>query len=513
MEDEVLDILQALSSSNDKNNRDSVKGRDVRKPGDLPNPILKSQEVRRTFNIGTILAEAFFKAKEKDTKDTFGATSTTPAAKASQDVLKAEEKKKKPFKFPLLATLAIGITAFATWIADFLGPVGEFISKTLPKLFKPMANMAKGFFTAIKGGKLITTLKGIAGKMGAKLLKFGRFIPVLGSLFSFGFGIARWKKGEYMPAIFEFASGLLNLLPTGAGNLASAIIDGALLLYDLNKTQKKADAIDPTGQKFDMWGKIRMYFLGAPGIQNIISLGKGIGAIFRGQWKEAGGHFLKSIPVIGNIIYWIDKAESGNVYAQEMVGNVKGFFIHVKDKVFGVVKNMVDGILSWIGETTSNIGDFLGDTIGYGVNKLKDIGSGALSLLPFVDDFMVRGDKVIPFNKKDDVIGLKSGGILGDVFKGFRSAVDTAWNFVGKGSQNLMGTDKIVGEIRTSNVHLGQLVQLTAQLVAGQGQASSQVVPMVSPPTNNDMSGGMEGPAYNDSRFDYTNSAYSMSTT
>ena len=79
MEDEVLDILQALSSSNDKNNRDSVKGRDVRKPGDLPNPILKSQEVRRTFNIGTILAEAFFKAKEKDTKDTFGATSTTPA--------------------------------------------------------------------------------------------------------------------------------------------------------------------------------------------------------------------------------------------------------------------------------------------------------------------------------------------------------------------------------------------------------------------------------------------------
>ena len=537
MEGEAKDLVEAIGLSNVKNNREAVTEKNIKRPPPLPNPILKSPEIKRTFNLGTILAEAFFKVKEKETKDTFGKTALTPAEKAKQGIQKAEEQKKKPFKFPLLATLALGITAFATWLADFLGPVGEFISKTLPKLFKPMSKIAGGFFKAVKSGKLIANLTKMAGKIGAKLLKFGRFIPVIGSLFSFGFGIARWKKGEIMPAIFEFVSGIVNLLP-GAGTAASMLIDGALLLYDLDKEQQEKEKLDPTGGSFSLWDKIRGYFLKSPGIQNILSLGKAIGAVFRGNWKEAGKHFLHSLPGIGSLLFWIDEAEDGHKGAQELFGKANDFFITVKDKVFNIFKNMVNGILSWLGDAASNVGEFLGDVGGGALSALKDIGGGALSLLPWVDDFMVRGDKVIPFNTKDDVIGMKEGGIIDNVFKsidgslqradkkidqqkGFLNKVLTGVGSIGNDifsgasslTKDFLGTDNIIVEIKTSNQHLGQLVQLTAQLVAGQGQTAAPIPNITIPQQNNDMSGSMGGPTYSDGRFDYTNSTYHMSPT
>ena len=129
------------------------------------------------------------------------------------------------------------------------------------------------------------------------------------------------------------------------------------------------------------------------------------------------------------------------------------------------------------------------------VGKVKDFGSGAWEgvkavgsyLNPF-DDVVIKGNKIIPINKKDDIIAAKSGGVIGDI----------------------MGSDNVIGEIKTSNIHLSQLVQLTAQLVAGQGQGASASPNVVMQPSNTDMSGGMQGPSYNDGRFDYTNSAYSL---
>ena len=560
-EPDPSDLIEELRLSNDKNDREAVK-KGVKKPPPLPSPILKSPEIKRTFNIGTILAEAASKVFKKEKEDTFGATATTPAAKAKEVALRAEEQKKKPFKFPLLATLAAGITAFAAWIADFIGPVAEFISKTLPKLFKPMANMAKGFFTAIKGGKLITALKGIAGKMGAKLLKFGRFIPVLGSLFSFGFGIARWKKGEYIPAIFEFLSGILNILPTGVGNIASVLIDGALLLYDLDKQEKEKRAEDPTGGKFSLWDKIRGYFLKSPGIQNILSLGKAIGAIFRGDWKEAGKHFLHSLPGIGSILFWINEAKEGNPEAQTVVGKVSDFFKAVGDKIVSFFKGIIDSI--WEGmKSMGSMYKRIGKAMWAGTKALAPGGESPIEAFKRVmaeeaDDGAVlrKGNKLIRFNRKDDILAMKPGGVvekflkgshvstkkeitglsdrLAGIMKGFDhqmrgisktnqgffaqalgvagSIGTTVYKGLGAITKDFLGTEGVITEIKTSNQHLGQLVQLTAQLVAGQGQNTPQIPNITIPQQGNDMSGSMEGPTYADGRFDYTNSAYAMAT-
>ena len=552
-------IIEGLDASNDKNNRETVTDdKNINKPDKLPNPILKSPEIKRTFNLGTILAEAFFKVKERNKKDTFGATATatTPAEKAKQEIQKA----KKPLglkKGLVWAALGTAFTALALWVSEFLGPVGEFLGKVIPKLFHakgPLAKLGK----ALKGGKLLKMFKGIAGKIGGKLMKFGRFIPVLGSFFSFGFGIARWQKGEYIPALFEFLSGILNLLPFGATNIASMVIDGALLLYDLDKEAKAKQEADPTGESFSLWDKIRGYFLMSPGIQNIMSLGKAIGAVFRGDWKEAGKHFLHSLPGVGNILFWITEAQEGNPLAGNVVGKVSDFFKAVGDKIVSFFKSIVDGL--W--DSLKGAGDIIarvGKAMWAGMKALKWGGESPTEafnrVMEEADDGAVlrKGNKLIRFNRKDDILAMKPGGVvekflkgshvstkkeitglsdkLAGIMKGYDHQIKvvtksnqgffakalgvagsistTVYKGLGTITKDFLGTEGVITEIKTSSQHLGQLVQLTAQLVAGQGQpvpAQSQSVDAGYPDL--DMPGGVEGPSYSDGRTDFTNSAY-----
>ena len=101
------------------------------------NPTLTSAEKTRIKNEATIFAEAQLAVQRKNEKDEKGETSrVTPAAAAKTAIEKAKEEKPPKLKFPLLLALGAGITAFAAWIADFIGPVAEFVAKTLPKLLK-----------------------------------------------------------------------------------------------------------------------------------------------------------------------------------------------------------------------------------------------------------------------------------------------------------------------------------------------------------------------------------------
>jgi hypothetical protein len=469
------------------------------------NPVLTSNEKRRITNESTIAAEAFFNVQRKNEKDTFGETAraTTPAGIAKDSVEKTKDKKPPKLKFPLLLALGAGITAFAAWISDFIGPVAEFIAKTLPKLLKPMGKLAGGFFKAMKGGKLMKVLGGLAKSIGGRLLKFGRFIPVIGSLFSFGFGIARWKKGEYIPAVFEFLSGILNLLPFGVTNIASMLIDGALLLYDLNQTKKEEEGVDPTGGQFDLWGKIKDFALGLPGIQNIVSLGKGIGAVLKGEWSEAATHFLQAIPVVGNILFWLEK--SGKIDMENVkstLGKAGDFFKSIGDKFVGVFKDMVNSIYDWIqgtvGDIVSGVKDFGGNIVG----GIKEGAGNVISFLNPFDDFMVRGDKIIPFNDKDDVVGMKEDGALSNLI---RSGT----------TQDVIIKDvfdkAVASEVKRSNQLLAQLVQLTAQMAKSGNGSTTPVV--LQNPISNDMPGSMEGPTYSDSKTNFLNSAYTMQPT
>ena len=498
-------IVDKLISSNADNKRKSVKDRDILKK---QSTTLTAQEKTRITNQTTVFAKEFFKVQQQMTADEKGETAiaTTAVGTAKDTVQKAKEEKPPKLKFPLLLALGAGITAFAAFIADFIGPVAEFVAKTLPKLLKPMGKLAGGFFKAMKGGKLGQVLAGLAKGIGGRLLKFGRFIPVIGSLFSFGFGISRWKKGEYIPAVFEFLSGILNLLPTGVGNIASIIIDGGLLLYDLNRAKREKEGIDPTGGKFDMWGKIKDFALKLPGIQNIISLGKGIGAVFRGEWAEAGKHFNEALPFVGSVLSWLASAgESIATGTGFVLGKAGDFFKSIKDKFVGIftsiVNNVVDGLKSF-GKKFANVGK----GVGAAFKALAPGGESpveAFKRVVYADDFARFSDgTLLKFDSKDDIVGMKEGGAISTLLRGA----------VTEGVVIKDVFDKAVAsEIQRSNQFLAQLVQLTAQMVRNQGNTPAPIV--VQSQSNDDMSGSMSGPSYNDARTNFFNSAYSMQPT
>ena len=516
-EEDQTDILRKLMSGfSGKTVKDGIESRDIQKK---IKPTLTAAEKKRITNVATVFAEAQQAVQRQNQKDEKGETArSTAAVNAKAIIEKVKEKKPPKLKFPLLLALGAGITAFAAWIADFIGPVAEFIAKTLPKLLKPMGKLAGGFFKAMKGGKLGKVLAGLAKGIGGRLLKFGRFIPVVGSLFSFGFGIARWKKGEYIPAVFEFLSGILNLLPTGVGNIASLIIDGGLLLYDLNKEKGEDKGVKPSGGSFNMWGKIKEYALGLPGIQNIVSLGKGINAVIKGEWSEAGKYFLESIPIVGNVIYWLSKIGDGNV---EDGFNIAGDFVKsIKDKFVGLFQSIINGL--------SNID--IGGVVGGAWSSVKGF------ITKRFDDVVIKDGKIIPISKKDDILAAQSGGVFETILNKVKSTVKggynilnegtggklgsflsevgefgkTALSIASKGSQSFLGIDNVVNEIKSSNVYLSQLVRLTAQMANNQ-QGGSAAPVIVQNPSNSDMSGSMSGPSYADARASFASSPYSMS--
>ena len=526
-------IVDKLVGSNADNKRESVKDRDVL---EKQKTTLTAQEKTRITNETTVFAKEFLKVNNQMTPDEKGETARvdkTTAGKVKSSIEKAKEDKPPKLKFPLLLALGAGITAFAAWIADFIGPVAEFVAKTLPKLLKPMGKLASNFFKAMKGGKLGKILASLAKGIGGRLLKFGRFIPVIGSLFSFGFGIARWKKGEYIPAIFEFASGILNLLPFGVTNIASMIIDGALLLYDLNQAKKEKEGVDPTGGQFDMWGKIKNFAVNLPGIQNIISLGKGIGAVFRGEWAEAGQHFLEAIPVVGNIIYWLAKAGDGSVAegTGKVLGKAGDFFATVKDKFFEIFKNIINSIVEGL-QSFGNKFLLVGKGVGAAFKALAPGGETpieAFKRVVYADDFARFNDgTIVKFNQKDDVLGMKEGGTLSNMLKalvpGGKSPLEEKASplsrlITGIGKKGREITNEVFGakavidevvasEVKRSNQLLAQLVQLTAQMVGNQGTNNTPII--MQNQGNNDMSGSMQGPGYADAKSNFLNSTYSM---
>ena len=103
-------------------------------------------------------------------------------------------------------------------IAKFFGgPMGK-----VGKLGSALGKVVKG------GGGLVKMF----AKVGAKLGKALKFLPFIGSLFSFMASYQAFKDGRYGRGILELLSGVLNFIP-GIGNIASGLLDGGMLLYDL----------------------------------------------------------------------------------------------------------------------------------------------------------------------------------------------------------------------------------------------------------------------------------------
>ena len=217
---------------------------------------------------------------------------------------------------------------------------------------------------------VIPMLKALGTKLGVKFLSVAKFIPVIGGLANIALGFYRIQKGEWVAGIFEFISGICDFIP-GYGTIASYVIDGGLILYDLLKTSKgntnplaKPTSKDAIGELQKTESSFSSKLIGAlwyvPVISSAMYLGRGISKLVNGNVSEGLLDLARSIPAIFGGKGLIDSLEY-----------VAGLFIPnpsktsnapaVKAKEFSLINtigemidNLAQGIISGIGNFITN---------------------------------------------------------------------------------------------------------------------------------------------------------------
>ena len=400
-----------------------------------------------------------------------------------------------------LAALLASISAF---IAEFSGPIIEFAVKAVTKVkawIKILSPIAKTlfravraigtFFTESKFGsrvmKFIKSVKGVgkffgnigtniakfassvvdflkpagpaavkigkgakgalmASKVGLKFLKFLRFLPVIGGLISFGFAFVKFKNGDNVGGMLELLSGVLNLIPLGFTNIASALIDGYILYRDfqLAKPGNTPDNVD--GNILDsitgfISNKLIPVLRYVPGIGGIIQLGEAVGKfaggdmvggfrdLYGGLFGLMGGKGLSDVMTTGLdfVIGMFNSdavdspaAEKGNTF-KEFTSNI---WQAVKDKVKAFGSKVKDYVIDTIPFARDLLGD-IGSAGNAGVDIVKKVAKAGLNMSGLAakagsaiadffmnDGVIMHGGQKVRINSKDDVLALKTGGPL-----------------------------------------------------------------------------------------------------
>ncbi len=442
------EILGALKSKG--NSSSASKG--VRKDGDdKVKPTLSSTEVQRLTNVFKILKGVLFPGPEAKRiattkKNAFPgvapAVATTPKLAGSGGL-------------GIKTVIAAAIAALVTYVVNTFDDVQEFFLKTglkVIRFFKPITNMLKvvgktatkaftrliksikpvakivnsiakffkGMTASIKAspmvGKLLKSGKGIftalktaGAKVGAKFLKFGRFIPVLGSLFSFGFAFMDFKDGDYVGGTLNLVSGILNLLPFGATNIASAVIDGYLLMREFAGEFKEGDKGTLSGEvdmlktmagKIGAWLSEKLFNL--PIIGGIMKLGKAAILLSGGKWSEGfkmlGWGMLGLMPGATTLAKTAAKGfgfvmglfeSKGEVDPPELpetstFGEIMGDLFQM---VGNVLSNVWEGMLNFVDEWVTSIKQNVLAGVQKGVDWIRDkTGMG----FDFVDNILAN---------------------------------------------------------------------------------------------------------------------------
>lgn len=503
-------------------------------------PQLSSAEQRRTANIAEIISKVFLDNEKKRSKDSTLKTKITPSkspAEAAQKTIEGPGKKGGLGMIGTLALIAAAVTAFSAFIFDNLSPIGQFLMKSI-KFLRPVigkiTKVVQGvfkFFTTIgddlvkflgKGGGFL----GKAGKalggvgkflgllakgIGGRILKFLRFIPVLGSFVSFGFAIAKFRSGYYFGAILELISGILNLIPLGATQVISAIIDGFILTRELmgegegggykmdnkikeggsflgNMISSIGNFISTNLRNFPIIGGIILMYEGAKELfsgnflEGFKLLGKGLLAwiagekgadliiegfgfilsLFKDIYSGAKEISFPSFDTIGEIIFNIGSIIGGwftgmITTVKEWFGNVKDWFVDLF--TFDLEFPSLDGVFEFFG----TIGDFLFDLPG----KVVDFVKGAATKAAKFADKTIESIPVVGSVYKAGKSGLKKiGGWLGFGGDEEETVKDTVTDAVETLEEPFVTEGKLAEVLKelSSNVQMKQLITITQTL-------------------------------------------------
>ena len=213
-EDSTNPFAQVLGALADKGASGQMRGdkgvRKDSKPGKV-SPTLTTQETSRYKKIFGIMKDVINPGPEAEriSKTTRGAVGQT-----AQMQKEAEKGKDGGFNWgKLMGGLLLG--------AGVIGAALATLKDTIITKFGEFAEAILDF------GSVVATDIGKLPTMAAKLAKFIplktlKFLPLIGSLLSFGFAYDHFKKGQYISGLWELVSGIANLFP-GVGTAISIV--------------------------------------------------------------------------------------------------------------------------------------------------------------------------------------------------------------------------------------------------------------------------------------------------
>ena len=450
-------------------------------PADKVKPNLEGSEISRLKKIFSILKDVMNPGPEAKRLKSTKAASIGKVGEMQKSEVIATAGSKKPWLKMLL--LALGVAA-AAWLSQFIDEFSQFGLKMLLKAkiwFKPVMTIINavgkffgGFIKGIKasstlgkimkGGSLMKVIKTAGKAVGKVLMKFGRFLPWIGSLFSFGFAIAKYSKGDLVGGTLELVSGIINLIPGGV--FVSALIDGYILYRDFTKGEEDS-GVDPEsgepGMLSKIWTSVSGWFSEnykkLPIIGGIVKMGEAAGHLLKGEWLPGfralsqimpsllGGSIGGDLAGMGfdfvmglfgtedSIDYdSINTDTDGNSFST-MVGNMFSSIGGILGSIWGGIKNKVkmwknkaqDTFSGWASAT----GGFIDSNLG------TDFFGGNSESTTINDGFISKDGKVTAFNDQDDILAAKSGGPI-DKLLDANSAVMAELNSVNKNQLNVL---------------------------------------------------------------------------
>ena len=278
--------------------------------------------------------------------------------------------------FPGIGQAVMWGLSVLTMILDSAGVGGSKEAKAEPSLLSKIGKFVWGivktifpFNTFIHGYKGIKML--FKGDLKKAAIHFMYAIPIVGTLLHWIMGPAEERlekeevpgsKGDMwnkvldvvlkIPPISNFVNlykGIKNLFEgnfsVAAAHFLFAIpLVGNLLEWFLGDTIME-EAEKPPGDKAGLWSVVKDYILAMPPFSNVYHLGKGIFALFSGEWSSAAEHFLQAIPFVGNIISFLaGSSDEGEADSGKPQGSI---FQRLKEGVIKKFKGAWDCMPGW----------------------------------------------------------------------------------------------------------------------------------------------------------------------
>jgi hypothetical protein len=241
---------------------------------------------------------------------------------------------------------------------NLIDNIGKKILSFSDNFLKSIGELATGGLKLIGAGgagSIGKMLGGAAAKIGGVLLKGAKFIPFLGAAVSFYFAYKRFQDGDYLGMALEIASGILNL--TGVGWIGSAIIDVILIARDFTSTKEERAE-------------------GGLGI-----FGKLFGGI-KGWFKANGMTILKSLPIVGSILYFKEAYDAGFTTPEGIKKTMIAFA-----SILGagpLVERAINGLFSLFGEKEDE-------------QAGPSPGTGGKSFFQIAKEFVIKQVSKLPF--------------------------------------------------------------------------------------------------------------------